>query len=121
MSNLGAYQWMTTIAKKVGGAANLLLLTGAVGAGVYKAGEVIVKKVIKTVKVNQVNNLKSLGARVYMVSIPGKSNEGVEFTEGEQLRVLDTDGDVVLIEKIQDKKNPYFVSAELLRSISDYN
>ena len=121
VSNLGAYQWMTTIAKKVGGPVNLLFLTGVAGAGVYKVGEVTVKKVIKTVKWNRTNKHKDLDSRVYTVSLPGKSNAGVAFTEGNQFRVLEIDGDAVLIEKIQDKKNPYFVSAELLRSISDYD
>ena len=44
MSNLGAYQWITTVSKKVGGPINLLLLTGAAGAAagitVYKCGEI---------------------------------------------------------------------------------
>lgn len=48
------------------------------------------------------------------------SNEGLQFVVGEQLRVLEIAGDVVLIEKIGDTDNPYFVSADLLRSISDY-
>lgn len=122
MSNLGAYQWITTIAKKVGGPINLLLLTGVAGAGVYKVGEITVKKVIKTVKANQEHKQKAIEANVlYTVSTPGKSNEGVDFAVGDQFRALETAGNAVLIEKIQDENNPYFVAAEFLRSISDYN
>jgi hypothetical protein len=118
MSNLGAYQWMTKTAKKVGGPANLLLLAGVAGAGIYKVGEVTVKKVVKRKRTNKRENLRT---GVYIVSTPGRSNDGVEFIKGEQFRVLERDGDAILIEKLHDKNNPYFVSAELLRSISDYN
>ena len=39
---------------------------------------------------------------------------------GDKFKVLESDGDAVLIEKIGDLTNPYFVSAELLKDISDY-
>lgn len=49
MSNPGAYQWLTTAAKKVGGPKNLVVIivgTGAVaGVTVYKGGEIVVKKI----------------------------------------------------------------------------
>ena len=48
---------MTTVAKKVGGPVKLLLLTGVAGAGVYKIGEVIVKKCIKTIKTRKTTKL----------------------------------------------------------------
>ena len=48
------------------------------------------------------------------------SNEGLEFKIGDQFRVLESDKDAILIEKIGDNNNPYFVSAELLKNISDF-
>ncbi len=112
---------MTTLAKKFGGPKNLFLLTGVAGAGVYKVGEITVKKVLKMAKENKKNKQKIFNTKVYTVLSPRKANEGVKFVAGDQFKVLETDGDSVLIEKILDKNNPYFVSAELLRSISDYN
>ena len=122
MSNLGAYQWITSTSKKVGGPINLLLLTGAAGAAVYKVSEFGVKKCIKVLKAHQATKTKCLkvNANIYSVTSPGTSNEGVEFPIGTKIKVLETDGDSVLIEKIGDENNPYFVSKEFLRTISDF-
>ena len=51
----------------------------------------------------------------------GKSNEGLQFAVGDTFRVLEIAADAVLIEKIGDPNNPYFVSSDLLHSISDFN
>lgn len=120
MSNLGAYQWITTKSKKVGGPIGLLLLTGAAGAAIYKLGEVGVKKCIKTIKSRQNSKAEALKGKIYLVTAAGVSNEGIIFIAGNQFKVLEKDQDCVLIEKIGDSKNPYFVSAEFLRSISDF-
>ena len=39
---------------------------------------------------------------------------------GDAYRILESDGESVLIEKIGDTNNPYFVSADFLRSVSDF-
>lgn len=122
MSNLGAYQWITSTSKKVGGPVNLLLLTGAAGATLYKSGEIGVKKGIKAFKAYQATKTKCLQSdkNIYSVTSPGTSNEGVEFPIGTKFKVLEKDGDSVLIEKIGDKNNPYFVSAEFLCNVSNF-
>ena len=123
MSNLGAYQWITSASKKVGGPINLLLLSGATGAAIYKACEIGVKKCVKAIKSHQTTTDMNSESqhKLYSVIQPGVSNEGIEFSVGSQYRVLETDGGSVLIEKIGDQNNPYFVSAEFLSSISEYN
>ena len=127
MSNLGAYQWITSASKKVGGPINLLILTGTAGAtagiAIYKACEIGVKKCVKAIKSHQTTTDKNSESQhiLYSVIKPGVSNEGIEFSVGCQYRVLETDEDSVLIEKIGDQNNPYFVSAEFLSSISEYN
>lgn len=50
MSNLGAYQWSTTAAKKVGSPKNLVLIIAGTGAAVYKGREIVVKKTVKEIK-----------------------------------------------------------------------
>ena len=58
--------------------------------------------------------------KTYTVSKEGVSNEGLQFHVGETFKVLERDGNAVLIEKLGDDNNPYFVAAELLNEISDY-
>ena len=121
MSNLGAYQWITTTSKKVGGPVNLLLLTGMAGAAVYKFGEIAVVKCVRAVKEHKAKKITSGEERtLHHIIKPGISNEGLAFETGDQFQILETDVDAVLIEKIGDENNPYFVSAEFLRNISDY-
>lgn len=121
MSNLGAYQWITTTSKKLGGPVNLLLLTALAGAGVYKGSEMLVKECIKAIKAHKGHKI-AIGdkGKLYDVNKPGKSNEDLDFAVGDQFYVLAVDDDVVLIEKMGDDNNPYFVSADLLMKISDY-
>lgn len=122
MSNLGGYQWLTTVAKKVGGPKNLVLVIAGAGAVIYKSGEIAVKQTVKTIK--RIKNKEQLSetanTEIYTVTAEGVSNEGLEFKIGDQFRVLESDKDAVLIEKSGDNNNPYFVSAELLKNISDY-
>lgn len=121
MSNLGAYQLMTTWAKKVGGSANLLLLAGTAGAVLYKGGEIVVKQCVKVVKAHKSSKTDiKAKSNLYKIVYADKNDKELSFAENDQFRVLEADGDSVLIEKIGDTNNPYFVSAELLRSISDY-
>lgn len=121
MGNLGVYQWMTTTSKKVGGPINFLLLIGTGGAVASDITKVVVKKIKRTVKQNKEKKQKNIEARIYTILTPGKSADDVAFAMGDQFRVLESDGDAVLIKKIEDDNNPYFVSAALLRKISDYN
>lgn len=122
MSNLGGYQWLTTAAKKVGGPKNLVLVIAGAGTVIYKSGEIAVKQTVKAIKriKNKEQLLETANTKMYTVTAEGISNEGLEFKIGDQFRVLESDKDAVLIEKIGDNNNPYFVSAELLKNISDY-
>lgn len=121
MSNLGWYQVMTTLAKKVGGPprlAGLFIGGGALLGGSIVAGGIAVKK-----KINKELDAKKRiadAAVVYTVKKEGRSNEGLLFAMGDKYKVLEIDGDACLIEKLQDNNNPYFVSGKFLSSISDY-
>ena len=102
MSNLGAYQWLTTAAKKVRGPKNLVLIIAGTGAAVYKGSEIVVKKTVKEIKKKiRIHQLTEMAdTKVYSVTAEGISNEGLAFKIGDQFRVLETDKDAVLIEKI---------------------
>lgn len=120
MGNLGAYQKMTTIAKMVGGPINLagiLFVCGiAIGVGLTKSGEFIVNKVSKIVKKETSLAMESA---IFTVTVGEIDNSGLEFNIGDKFRVLERDGEAILIEKIGDLNNPYFVPDELLLRISD--
>ena len=117
MSNLGWYQVMTTAAKKVGGPKNLFLLTLSAGGVLYKGSEVAIKQVVKKVK-NL--NKKPEAIKTYTATANGKGSKDLILNIGDTYRILETDGESVLMEKIGDSNNPYFVSADFLRSVSDF-
>ena len=121
MSNLGWYQILTSLAKKVGGPKNLIALIaggGAIlGGGTVAAGGALKKKIIAEYQ----RKLQAADAAViYTVNEEGKSNEGLVFNVGDTFRILETDGDAGLIKKIGDTNNPYYVSLKFLANISDF-
>lgn len=121
MSNLGDYQKMTIVAKKVGGPKNLAVIIAGAGAvasvALYKGGEIVKEKVRKKNKEKLKETSDSI---VYSITVDGVSDDGLEFKIGDQFRVLETVKNAVLIEKIGDDNNPYFVSVEFLEMISNY-
>lgn len=121
MSNLGWYQGITTLSKKCGGPLKFMVI---LAGGGFAAGIVLCKGtegIISSMKEKaKIKKKKEKLLKTYTVSKDGKSNEGLQFRIGETFIVLECDGKAVLIEKIGDDNNPYFVSAELLKEISDY-
>lgn len=123
MSNLGAYQWFTTISKKVGGPYQLLGITAIGGYTVIRIIEAGGKAVYKLVKKNKGKNQRKniIETPEYTVIKAGKSNENVNFSIGDKFRILEKDKDSVLIDKLGDPNSPYFVSASFLEEISEYD
>ena len=122
MSNLGWYQILTSVSKKVGGPKRLIgLIAGGgalLGGGAVASGNAIKKKI--TAELSK-KRQEAEAAVLYTVNREGKSNEGLLFKTGDTFRVLETDGDAGLIEKTDGENNPYFVSLKFLSTISDYN
>ena len=121
MSNLGWYQILTSMAKKVGGPKRLigiLVGSGALLGGGAVAGGNALKKKIKTSL--EKKKKEEEAATLYIVNTEGKSNEGLLFKVGDTFKVLEADGDAGLIVKDGDANNPYFVSLRFLSTISDY-
>lgn len=119
MCNLGMYQMITVWSKKFGGPVNLLIATACAGYVVLRTGEGAVKTIIKRAKKH--NQGKKTGtAKEYAVNRGCKSDEGLQFSEGDKFKVLEQDGEAVLIEKIGADSNPYFVSAKFLNEISEF-
>jgi len=117
MSNLGKYQLMTTLAKKVGGPAVLAGITFVSGYVVLRPVEAGTKRAIRRVK-NPATPCESKGM-TFLITVDGEEKD-VRLRVGDSYRVLECDGNSILIEVIGDSNNPYFVSSEFLRSVSDF-
>lgn len=121
MGNLGLYQVMATVAKKVGGPLVLAVGTAVGGWAIGRGAEAGGKRIIKRVKVAR---QKKTGGReravTFTVAIEADCGGGLTLHAGNEFRVLSRDGDAVLIEVLENANNPYFVSAKTLVSISDF-
>jgi hypothetical protein len=118
MGNLGDYQLMTTLAKKVGGPKVLAVAFAALGYVVMRPAEAGVKKAIKTF--NESGSPHPLNGRVFLVTCAGDDGHGLELHEGDQYRILEGDGNAILIEVLGGSNNPYVVSGDFLRLVSDF-
>lgn len=119
MSNLGLYQTMTTVAKKLGGPVQLIAAVAVSGYVVLRTTEAGVKFGINKAKnIKQKSDVRE--EAYYTVKNRGVSNEGVNFNIGDKFRVIEVDKDAVLIEIFEKADNPYFASIDFLKSISDY-
>jgi hypothetical protein len=119
MGNLGAYQRMTTVAKKFGGPGRLLGVTLVTGAAVYRSSEAGIKKVALTIKNRNVPGATK--GQVFRATSDGDGGGGLKIRVDDEYRVLECDGDPILIEVLGDPGNPYCVSSEFLRSVSDFS
>ena len=121
MSNLGTYQLMTTLAKKVGGPKKFLLIVAATGWIVLRSGEASAKAIV-----NKFRNAPHTSSdyqhhgETFTVKATTELVEVLNLNEGSTFHVLEQDQDSVLITVPGDKNNPYFVSEELLTNISNY-
>jgi len=125
MSNLGWYQKLTTAAKAVGGPKKLLGLILASGAAAGVGGTLLTQKVVKSVKrkisKKTIYNKDEKIGKVFVVSAECSDSNGLIFEVGDKYRILNSDAESILIEKIGDDNNPYFVSAEFLKKISEFD
>jgi hypothetical protein len=119
MSNLGDYQRITTLAKKLGGPKRLAVAVGVGGYAVIRFGEGATRKAIRTLR--ERGEPCPLNGLVFVATSAGNDDgAGVTLDIGDRYRVLEGDGEVVLIEVLGDGGSPYFVSADFLRSVSDF-
>ena len=118
MSNLGMYQVMTTLSKKVGGPLVLAGLTALSGYAICRTAESGVKRVVK--KAGNSKKAKKYAHTTFTVSSDAVDKQGLEFSKGDTFNVLESDEDAILIEIIGRNDNPHFVSGKFLKGISDF-
>lgn len=122
MGNLGAYQTMTTLAKKVGGPAALGLVTAVAGWAIGRGAEAGGKGIFKLAKdaIEKRNAPCPAKGQVIDVVSDGEDGKGLVLQAGDQYRVLEGDGDAILIEVLGGPDNPFFASAQFLATVSDF-
>ena len=117
MSNLGYYQTLTTIMKKVGGPIAFVVEVAGTGGIICSA---ITLGVVTCINKRKNRCEITDNKMVFRVKKIGVDNKAKTFNIGDSFRVLEQDKDAVFIEIIGDKNNPYFESEDFLRTISDY-
>lgn len=118
MGNLGPYQDMVVLAKRLGGPKALAAVVAVAGYVAIRPAEAAVQHVVHTIKKRTVP-FPTKG-RIFVATSDGEDVSGLTIRAGDEYRVLEGDNDAVLIEVIGNTDNPYLVSREFLTSISDF-
>lgn len=122
MSNLGGYQVVVTVIKKLGGprSAAIILIGGSFAVG--RSAESGIKKAFKASKaaIKKRNAACPSKGQLFKVTVDGEANIGLKLRAGDEYRVLECDEDSILIEVLNNPDNPYVVSSQFLKTISDY-
>lgn len=122
MGNLGNYQLMTALAKKVGGPVGLLATTLGTGYVIGRTTEAGGKRGIGALK-NAINRRKvpcELKGKVFAVRADGTDDKGLKLKAGTEYRVLECSDGAILIELIGNGDNPHVASDVFLSTISDF-
>ncbi|GAA2009178.1 hypothetical protein [Catenulispora subtropica] len=122
MGNLGGYQTITKTVKSLGGPkkATTILVVGSYA--VLRCVEAGGKKAVKAVTAARVarNTPCATKDKIFAVASDGEDGSGLRLSAGDEYRVMECDGDAIQIEVLGAADNPYFVSSEFLRSVSDF-
>ena len=123
MGNLGSYQTMVTLAKKVGGPGRLALIIaasgGLLGYGVKPGCEAVWRRVRPSHQVKG-GGLQECQEHLTVTS-DADCGAGLSLHVGDEIRVLERDGDALLVKIVGNNDNPHVVSAEVLRRASDFD
>ncbi|MFB6835400.1 hypothetical protein [Streptomyces hydrogenans] len=113
---------MTTLAKRVGGPGTLAVVTVMGGWVIIRGAEAGGKSVWRAVKaaVKKRNAACSTKGQVFDVVSDGEDGKGLTLRAGAQYRVMECDGEAILIEVLGGTNNPYFTSAQFLASVSGF-
>ena len=57
---------------------------------------------------------------LYTAKQDAEDEQGLRFSKGDKFRVLESDADSILIEKIGDRRNSNYVSRDFLKCMSDF-
>lgn len=118
MSNLGGYQTTVTWMKRLGGPKTFWIV---VPLACYVGGKLIEIPVRSIARYFRARTNTNQPKQLIEVTSAGVDSSGLSLDQGDAYRILYSDKDMVLIEKIGDTNNPYLVSSDFLHSISNYS
>lgn len=116
--NLGAYQRMTALSKRVGGPRVLGVVIAIAGYVVLRPAEAAVKKTVGFIR-KKSEPCATKGLHFEVVS-NGEDGGGLRLSVGDQYQVLECHGGAILIEVLGAPDNPHFVSGRFLASVSGF-
>lgn len=122
MGNLGGYETIVKAVKALGGPRAAVTIVGgglvAGGALLYAGTEAFVKNVVPMAKKRIHPTLTS--GLLFDVTTDGEADNGLTLHRGEQFRVIESDGDAVIIEILGRDDNPHVAPVVFLESVSGY-
>lgn len=120
MGNLGTYQHMVVLAKKVGGPIVLAGLVAVGGWAVGRGGEAGSKGVAKAVRRRKRSKTQTEEpTRVFTVTESADCGGGLTLEPGDQFSILERVEDGVLIQRLGDEDSLHVVAVQLLIEVSD--
>ena len=125
LSNLGDYQTIVVLIKRLGGPAAAKKYLAAGAAGLVVAGGYAHKGIQTAGPMvrNWLDSLKrpdELSVASYVVRSAGTDEQGLELVADDVFHILERDNDAVLIEIVGRDDNPWVVSAKFLEQVSDF-
>jgi len=128
VGNLGAYQIMTTLAKRVGGPVNLggiIALISIAGGGILAYGckekiEHIVHSVKDKPSISCGSKESQKEIRTYCCHSDCEISNELTLEQNDQFSVLYADDKMTLIAIVGDDSSPYIVDRKKLESVSNY-
>ncbi len=118
--NLGWYQTIVTLSKKVGGPKQLIALLVSGGAALGIAIENLIKQLVKLAKDHSGNQEQTSDAsNDEYVAVESYSDEhGLVLAPGDTIQVISAiDDEALLVTKVGDENSPYVLSQELLERV----
>lgn len=113
MSNLGSYQNMVELAKKVGGPIILGILTAIAGY----VGSKTIEASIKFVK----NKSEYDDGAIYEVTDAYEINDEIKLNVGDKFKVIGGHLNSLLVELLGKNNNPYVMDKQTLVRVSNYS
>lgn len=120
MSNLGMYQTIVVMAKKVGGPKNLIAGLLAVGGFAGAGISMLISKINKGLKKNSVNSSQDAITLYPYEFLKSGKEQNLSVKKKDRFRVIDSDEDVIFIEKLSDPGSLHAFSISFLKDVSDF-
>ncbi|PRZ40900.1 hypothetical protein CLV47_11365 [Antricoccus suffuscus] len=119
--NLGGYQVLVTVVKKLGGPATATAAVATALVAVGSTGTLGAQKIIQRLKGDRRSQSQASNEPSWIEVVDHVANDnGITLEVGARFRVIATTDDTVVIEIEGHKDNPHVVAGDYLASISAF-